>query len=55
MFIDNGIKLVIDSYTREAGVRNLEREIANLCRKVAKDISSGKKTFQVFKRARPLK
>ena len=42
-FIDDGIKLVIDSYTREAGVRNLEREIANLCRKVAKDISSGKK------------
>tara|TARA_Y100000996_G_scaffold414723_1_gene406519 strand:- start:17211 stop:19547 length:2337 start_codon:yes stop_codon:yes gene_type:complete len=38
-FSDNGVKLVIDSFTREAGVRNLEREIANLCRKVAKDIS----------------
>ena len=42
-FIDDGLKLVVDSYTREAGVRNLEREIANLCRKVAKDISTGNK------------
>jgi len=42
-FSDDGIKLVIDSFTREAGVRNLEREIANLCRKVAKDISTGSK------------
>ena len=41
-FTDDGIKLVIDSFTREAGVRNLEREIATLCRKVAKDISNGK-------------
>ena len=39
-FLDDGVKLVIDSFTREAGVRNLEREIANLCRKVAKDIST---------------
>jgi ATP-dependent Lon protease len=42
-FIDDGLKLLVDSYTREAGVRNLEREIANLCRKVAKDISTGHK------------
>ncbi len=41
-FMDSGIKLVIDSFTREAGVRNLEREVANLCRKVAKDITSEK-------------
>ena len=40
-FSENGIKLLIDSYTREAGVRNLERQIANVCRKVAKDISAG--------------
>ena len=41
-FNDDGLKVVVDSFTREAGVRNLEREIANLCRKVAKDISTGK-------------
>ena len=47
-FVDDGIKLVVDSYTREAGVRNLERQIANLCRKVAKDISVGtKKTVKL--------
>ena len=42
-FSDNSIKLLIDSFTREAGVRNLERQIANLCRKVAKDISTASK------------
>ena len=34
---DTGIKELISSYTREAGVRNLEREIANIFRKVARD------------------
>ena len=47
-FVNDGIRLVIDSFTREAGVRNLERQIANLCRKVAKDISIGtKKTVKL--------
>lgn len=32
------VKTVITSYTREAGVRNLEREIATVCRRVAKDL-----------------
>ncbi len=38
---DAGLTMLISQYTREAGVRNLEREIANLCRKVAKKIAEG--------------
>ncbi len=38
---DNALYEVIDSYTREAGVRNLEREIANLCRKAGRKIVEG--------------
>lgn len=38
---DAALTLVISQYTREAGVRNLEREIAHLCRKVAKKIAEG--------------
>ncbi|MBW2039010.1 MAG: endopeptidase La [Deltaproteobacteria bacterium] len=35
IFTDEGIKKIISSYTKEAGVRNLEREVARVCRKVA--------------------
>lgn len=40
---DDAIRDLIRYYTREAGVRNLEREIANLCRKSIKEILSKKK------------
>jgi ATP-dependent Lon protease len=40
---ENGLKEVIGFYTREAGVRGLERNLANICRKVARMIAEGKK------------
>jgi ATP-dependent Lon protease len=43
MFNDKALRLVIREYTREAGVRNLERRIADLCRKGAAQVARGKK------------
>ena len=40
---DGSIRAIIRSYTREAGVRNLEREIAAVCRGVAKEVAAGRK------------
>lgn len=40
-FTDEGVETVISGYTREAGLRNLERQVGALCRKVAKKIASG--------------
>jgi len=40
-FTDEGVQSVIAGYTREAGLRNLERQVGALCRKVAKKIASG--------------
>jgi ATP-dependent Lon protease len=42
-FTDDGIRAVINQYTQEAGLRNLEREIATVCRKVAKQVATGEK------------
>lgn len=40
-FTEKGIRDLINYYTRESGVRNLEREIGNICRKVAKNVVCG--------------
>jgi len=42
-FTKGAVKKIISFFTREAGVRNLEREIASVCRKVARKVAEGKK------------
>ena len=42
-FTNGAVKQIISGYTREAGVRNLEREIGNVCRGVAASIAKGEK------------
>ena len=41
-FTDEAIRKIIQDYTREAGLRNLEREIASVCRAVAKEVAEGR-------------
>ena len=40
-FTDDGIRAIINQYTQEAGLRNLEREIGTACRKVARQVATG--------------
>ncbi len=47
-FTDEAINLIIDSYTREAGVRNLERQIAAICRHVAMKVAEGEKSTHII-------
>jgi len=42
-FTSKALRNIINNYTRESGLRNLDRELATVCRKVAKDVAMGKK------------
>ena len=46
-FTDAGIRAVVEGYTMEAGVRNLEREIGTICRKIAVQYAADKKAKKV--------
>jgi ATP-dependent Lon protease len=50
-FADAALRAIIDEYTREAGVRNLEREIGNVCRKVAREIAESRSRSKNSKRS----
>ena len=56
-FADPALTAIIEEYTREAGVRHLERQVGTVCRKVARDVAEGKVDGKVrvsAKRAREL-
>ena len=53
-FTDKAILTVIRTYTSEAGVRNLEREISSICRKVAKEVVKKGKSLEISVKARSI-
>jgi len=56
-FADPALTAIVEEYTREAGVRNLERQIGTVCRKVARDVAEGRQKRKVSvsaKKAREL-
>jgi ATP-dependent Lon protease len=44
-FLDDAVRFIVRRYTREAGVRNLEREIGTVCRKVARRYAEGREAL----------
>lgn len=50
LFSKDVLPEIIQNYTQEAGLRNLEREIATICRKTAKEIASGSKSKFVIQK-----
>jgi len=56
-FAEPALTTIVEEYTREAGVRNLERQIGTICRKVARDVAEGRASGKArisAKRAREL-
>jgi ATP-dependent Lon protease len=54
-FTDDALRPIIEGYTREAGVRNLEREIGAICRKVAREFAEGSRTRKRIIRERQVR